>query len=69
MAVLASIFASKGGYETPVTFNDGMVPALWVGAVVVGVGAALALLIPRKRRPQEATVAQQEPLVPQAEAA
>ena len=69
VAVLASIFASEGGYETPVTFNDGMVPALWVGAVVVGIGAALALLIPRKRRPQEATVAQQEPLVPQAEAA
>ncbi len=69
VAVLASIFAREGGYETPVTFNDGMVPALWVGAIVVGVGAALALLIPRKRRPQEATVAPSEPLVPQAEAA
>jgi EmrB/QacA subfamily drug resistance transporter len=69
VAVLASIFASEGGYETPVTFNDGMVPALWVGAIVVGVGAALALLIPRKRRPQEAAVATSEPLVPHAEAA
>jgi hypothetical protein len=37
---------------------------------VVGAGAALALLIPRKRRPQEATVAETpERLVPQAEAA
>jgi EmrB/QacA subfamily drug resistance transporter len=69
VAVLASIFARQGGYETPVTFTDGMVPALWIGAIVVGIGAALALLIPRKRRPQEATAAQQEPLVPQAEAA
>ena len=69
VAVLASIFARSGGYESPETFNDGLVPALWLGAIVVGVGAALALLIPRKRRPQEATVASPEPLVPQAEAA
>jgi EmrB/QacA subfamily drug resistance transporter len=70
VAVLASIFARTGGYESPETFNDGLVPALWVGAVVVGAGAALALLIPRKRRPQEATVAETpERLVPQAEAA
>ena len=55
VAVLASIFARAGGYESPETFNDGLVPALWVGAVVVGVGALLALLIPRKRRPAEAT--------------
>jgi MFS family permease len=69
VAVLASIFARTGGYETPATFNDGLVPALWVGAVVVGVGAALALLIPRKRRPSEAVVRQPDSLVPQAEAA
>ena len=69
VAVLASIFAREGGYETPVTFTDGMVPALWVGAIVVGIGAALALLIPRKRRPQEVTASAPEPLVTQAEAA
>jgi MFS family permease len=68
VAVLASIFARTGGYESPVTFNDGLVPALWVGAVVVGVGAALALLIPRKRRAQEQPVAAEQ-LVPQVEAA
>ena len=34
----------------PQTFNDGLVPALWVGAIVVGVGPARSLLIPRKRR-------------------
>jgi EmrB/QacA subfamily drug resistance transporter len=54
VAVLASIFARYGGYESPVTFNDGLVPALWVGAVVVAIGAVSALLIPRRKRPAEA---------------
>ncbi len=54
VAVLASIFARYGGYESPVTFNDGLVPALWVGAIVVAAGAVSALLIPRRRRPAEA---------------
>jgi EmrB/QacA subfamily drug resistance transporter len=54
VAVLASIFAHTGGYATSETFNDGLVPAIWVGAAVVGVGAALALLIPRRRRVVEA---------------
>jgi EmrB/QacA subfamily drug resistance transporter len=64
VAVLASIFAHAGGYGTPETFNDGLVPAIWVGAAVVGVGSAIALLIPRKRRTAEAEVFQ-----PAAEAA
>jgi MFS family permease len=54
VAVLASIFAHYGGYATSQTFNDGIVPALWVGAAVVAVGAAIALLVPRKLRPAEA---------------
>src|SRR5919106_767378 len=53
VAVLASIFARQGGYETAEIFNDGLVPAIWVGAVVVGAGALVALLIPRRRRPAE----------------
>jgi EmrB/QacA subfamily drug resistance transporter len=70
VAVLASIFARYGGYESPETFTDGLVPALWIGAVVVGVGALVALLIPRKRRPAEVSVAETEPeLVTQLEAA
>jgi EmrB/QacA subfamily drug resistance transporter len=67
VAVLASIFARYGGYESPVTFNDGLVPALWVGAVVVAIGAVSALLIPRRRRPAEAYEA--DALRVQAEAA
>jgi hypothetical protein len=67
VAVLASIFARYGGYESPVIFNDGLVPALWVGAVVVAIGAVSALLIPRRRRPAEAY--EPEALRMQAEAA
>jgi EmrB/QacA subfamily drug resistance transporter len=72
VAVLATIFARQGGYETAETFNDGLVPAIWVGAVVVAAGALLALLIPRRARPAEAEAGDRvlEPeLVPQAEAA
>jgi EmrB/QacA subfamily drug resistance transporter len=69
VAVLASIFARYGGYESPATFNDGLVPAIWVGAIVVGIGAALSLLIPRKQRPGEAAVPARDELVPQPEAA
>jgi MFS family permease len=73
VAVLASIFARAGGYESPEAFNDGLVPAIWVGAAVVGAGALLALLIPRKRRAAEASVHEHEPesqtLVTQADAA
>ena len=50
VAVLASIFARIGGYGTPESFVDGMVPAVWVGAVLVGVGAVAALTIPARRR-------------------
>jgi EmrB/QacA subfamily drug resistance transporter len=69
VAVLASIFAHSGGYGTPVTFNDGLVPAIWVGGAVVAVGALIALVIPRKRRPAVATAGGTQELAAQAEAA
>jgi EmrB/QacA subfamily drug resistance transporter len=53
VAVLASIFASYGGYETPVAYVDGLTPAIWVGAGVVLVGALVALLVPPRRRREE----------------
>jgi EmrB/QacA subfamily drug resistance transporter len=53
VAVLASIFAGSGGYESAAAFTDGLVPAIWVGAIVVAIGAAAALLIPRGTRGQE----------------
>jgi EmrB/QacA subfamily drug resistance transporter len=49
VAVLASIFASVGGYASPSTFTDGLSAALWVGAVVVGVGTVVALGIPGRK--------------------
>ena len=53
VAVLASVFASYGGYGTPQSFVDGLTPAIWVGAVVVGAGSLISLLIPRRIRREE----------------
>ena len=50
VAVLAAIFAGYGGYGTPESFVDGLVPAVWVGAAVVGLGALAALAVPGVRR-------------------
>ncbi|HWQ01310.1 MAG TPA: DHA2 family efflux MFS transporter permease subunit [Gaiellaceae bacterium] len=58
VAVLASIFAHYGGYGTGESFVNGMTPAIWVGAVVVGLGAVAALMIPPRRRPVEVEVLQ-----------
>ena len=54
VAVLASIFSHYGGYESPAAYVDGLTPALWVGAVLVGAGAIAALFVPRKKRADEA---------------
>ena len=53
VAVLASVFASYGGYGTPQSFVDGLTPAIWVGAIVVGAGSLISLLIPRRIRREE----------------
>ena len=50
IAVLATVFASNGGFETPQAFVDGTVPAVWVGAGVVALGALAALALPGRRR-------------------
>ena len=60
VAVLASVFSSYGGYESGQAFVDGLVPAVWVGAVVVALGAVAALFIPRKRRPAKAPAVEPE---------
>ena len=69
VAVLASIFTRYGGYESPATFTDGLVVATWVGAAVVGVGALVALAIPRKRRADAVSADEAGDLVPELEAA
>jgi EmrB/QacA subfamily drug resistance transporter len=63
VAVLASVFSSYGGYETPSAYVDGLVPAVWVGAAVVAAGAAAALVIPRRRRSAEVAAVDQGPAV------
>jgi MFS family permease len=68
VAVLASVFAAKGGYESPHAFTEGLVAALPIAVVVLAAGALLALLTPgrtpadseaktpdRAGRPQQAT--------------
>jgi EmrB/QacA subfamily drug resistance transporter len=66
VAVLASIFASAGGYGSGQSFVDGMGPAVWVGAAVVGVGASLALTIPARRRRAEVEVIEPVPALEEA---
>ena len=66
VAVLASVFSRYGGYGTGQTFVDGMTPALWIGAIVVGLGAIAAFAIPSTRR---RTSAESEELVTLADAA
>ncbi|MFC9127106.1 MFS transporter [Streptomyces sp. NPDC057099] len=50
IAVMASIFAAQGGYESGQAFVDGMRPALVTGSAVVGLAGIAALLIPTRRR-------------------
>jgi EmrB/QacA subfamily drug resistance transporter len=53
VAVLASIFAQYGGYTSPQAFVEGMQPAVWVGAVIVGLGSLAAFAIPSRARAKE----------------
>ena len=46
VAVLASVFSAAGSYVSPQAFVDGMVPAIWVGAVAVALAGVAAVLIP-----------------------
>jgi MFS family permease len=48
VAVLASVFAHSGGYQSAQAFTDGVVPAVKLGALIVGLGGVAALLIPRR---------------------
>jgi EmrB/QacA subfamily drug resistance transporter len=50
VAVLASIFAHYGGYGSGASYVDGLTPAIYVGAAIVGIGALAALMIKRPRR-------------------
>jgi EmrB/QacA subfamily drug resistance transporter len=62
VAVLASVFARAGGYSSAATFTSGTSTAVYVGAVVVALGAVAAALIrPRQAAPAEAFEAEVVP--------
>ncbi|MGA5823290.1 MFS transporter [Kitasatospora sp. NPDC094028] len=48
VAVVSAVFSARGGYRSVQDFTDGLVPALYVGAAAVAVGALAAVLIPRR---------------------
>ena len=53
VAVLASVFTSRGGYTSPHAFVTGLQPALWVGAAVLAAGALTVLAVPFRRCARE----------------
>ena len=46
--------------RAPQAFVDGLTPAIWVGAAVVGLGAVAALFVPSKKRADEAVAGEPE---------
>ena len=56
VAVLAAVFSGVGGYATSDSFVEGMNAAVYIGAVVVGLGAVAAFAIPSKRHRAESAV-------------
>ncbi|GAA2370660.1 DHA2 family efflux MFS transporter permease subunit [Streptomyces carpaticus] len=48
VAVLASVFAARGGYASGQEFTDGLVPALWVAVGLLVVSAAVITWLPRR---------------------
>jgi EmrB/QacA subfamily drug resistance transporter len=50
VAVLASVWSHYGSYSNGETFVDGMLPALWIGAAVVLLGAVAAFMIPSLKK-------------------
>jgi EmrB/QacA subfamily drug resistance transporter len=56
VAVLASIWSHYGSYRTGASFVNGMVPAIWVGAAIVLLGAVASFLIPRRARAAEVAI-------------
>jgi EmrB/QacA subfamily drug resistance transporter len=51
VAVLASVFTGAGGYGSPQSFVNGLIPAMWVGVAVLAVGALVVLVLPFRTAP------------------
>jgi len=63
VAVLAAVFTVNGGYGSGQQFVDGMNPAVFIGAVLVAVGAVAAFAIKGSSRTGPVEVAEQTPFV------
>jgi MFS family permease len=50
ISVLATVFTSYGGYQSPAAFLNGLTPAMWVGVGVLAAGAVLAAALPFSTR-------------------
>ncbi len=50
IAVLATVFTSHGSYASPQAYVNGLIPAMWVGVAVLGIGALLAAGLPFNTR-------------------
>jgi hypothetical protein len=46
IAVLATVFTSHGSYASPHAYVNGLIPAMWVGVVVLAGGALIAAAFP-----------------------
>jgi EmrB/QacA subfamily drug resistance transporter len=57
VAVLAAVFAGRGGYGSAQAFSDGFAPAVGVAAALSLSCALLALALPRRERPAAAVPA------------
>jgi len=57
IAVLASVFARPGVYNSPQVFIHGFTSALWVGVGLSAVGVVAAMLAPVRRRTAPVSVA------------
>ncbi|HLW96718.1 MAG TPA: DHA2 family efflux MFS transporter permease subunit [Solirubrobacteraceae bacterium] len=57
VSVLATVFTAHGGYASAHTFISGLVPAIWVGVAVLGLGALVAAAVPFRTRAAAEAVA------------
>jgi hypothetical protein len=61
IAVLGAVFSARGGYTSGPAYVAGLRPAVWVGVAVVGAGAVVALMLPRRARVRETAAAAAAP--------
>ena len=54
VAILASVFGAHGSYASPQAYTAGLTAAIPFGAVVLAIGAVLALMVPKTAPAPEA---------------